>query len=276
MAYLGYNGLGTGLGTGLGVGLGVGYGGLGYGGLGYGGLGYGGLGYFGDGIAGGTVAGIAANERLTIGLGNQVQNFGLANIASTERNGEFNQQSTQNFGLINLLATQNNGRDNLAATIHNGGHISAQIAHSTGKITKNAWQIANQQNILATQFNTANIIAQKDAQLQLAQSTNVITLQASNNKNDIQKDIAESKSFFALLSAQQSAAAQLQAEQNNTTTNAHIAECCCRTESKIVETGNKTDTLILALDNAKIKEQLALQTTINLINQARNSSGNFA
>lgn len=273
MAYLGYGGLGYGYG-----GLGYGYGGLGYGGLGYGGYGYGGLGYGGYGVDSPTVNGlanIATTERIGIGLGNEVAQFGFSNRDAIERNGDKSVFSTQNFGLANLLSTERNGVANLLSSERSYSGLSSIIYQNAGLINANINQAITNQNSLAAQYDSANATRAKDIQLQLSNSTGFLATQISDSKNQIQKDIADSKSALALLSTQQTNAIQLQAAQNSAQTDSKIDKCCCETNMNITATGNKTDALISSLDNTRIKDALLLANTTNLLLRAGFTSGNL-
>ncbi len=259
MAYLGY---GLGLNGVVDPALGLGYPGLG---LGYPGLGYG-LGY--DGLWGGAgLANIATTERFGLALGNEVQNFGLANIAATERNGDKNWAATYNIGLQNLMATERNGTANLVATERNYGLLSSALQQGIGSINTNAYLIANQQALQAAQYDAANATRSKDIQIQVLGSTNMLSHQISDARNHIQKDIADSRSALALLTTQKTNELALQAEHNNATTNAHISECCCKTNANITDSQNVILGAFSANENARLKEALALANTANLLNR---------
>jgi hypothetical protein len=259
MAYFGYGGLYNGYG-----------GGYGYGGLGYG---YGGPG-FGVGSVDG-LANIATTERVGIGLGNEIAQFGFTNRDAIERNGDKSVFSTQNFGLANLLATERNGTTNLIATERNLGLLGSSINQNTGLIISTVQNAISNQNTIAAQYDAANAIRAKDIQLQLSNSTGLLSTQISDSKNQIQKDISESKSALALLSTQQTNAIQLQAAQNSATTDSKIDKCCCETNMNITATGNKTDNLITTLDNARVKDALLLANTANLLLRAGFTAGNL-
>ena len=259
MAYLGY---GLGLNGVVDPALGLGYPGLGLGlGLGYG------LGY--DGLWGGAgLANIATTERFGLALGNEVQNFGLANIAATERNGDKNWAATYNIGLQNLMATERNGCANLVATERNYGLLSSALQQGIGSINTNAQLIANQQALQAAQNDAANATRAKDIQIQLLGSTNILSQQISDAKNNIQKDIADSKSALELLTVQKTNELALQAERNNATTNAHIEECCCNTNTALVATQNIVNTGFSNAEVSRLKDAFAAANTINLLAKA--------
>jgi hypothetical protein len=262
MAYLGY-GLGyNGL---VDPALGVGLGGVGYPGLGYPGLGYG-LGY--DGLWGGAgLANIATTERFGLAVGNEVQNFGLANIAATERNGDKNWAATYNIGLHNLMSTERHGCANLVATERNYGLLSSSFERGVGSINTNAQLIANQQALQAAQNDAANATRAKDIQVQLMGSTSALALQISDSKNQIQKDIADSKCALELLTVQKTNELALQAERNNCQTNAHISEGFCNTNKNIADSESTILAAINTNETARLKEALAYANTVNLINR---------
>ena len=242
MAYLGY-GLGyNGLADSA-LGAGLGYPGLGYPGLGYG-LGYGGL-WGGGGGAG--LANIATTERFGLAVGNEVQNFGCANLVATERN----------YGLL-----------------------SSSFERGVGSINTNAQLIANQQALQAAQNDAANANRAKDIQVQLLGSTSALALQISDSKNQIQKDIADSQSALALLTVQKTNELALQAEKNNCHTNAHISEGFCNTNKNIADSENAILAAINTNETSRLKEALAYANTVNLINRSghhhhHHTVGNF-
>lgn len=255
MSYLGYpyNGLGLGLGLGLGA-IDPLYG-YGYGLGGYGGYGMG-------------LANIATTERFGLALGNEVQNFGLANLAATERNGDKNWAATHHMGLHNLMSTDRNGTANLVATERNYGLLSSALQAGFGNVNTTAQQIAGQQAVQAAQYDAANLGRAKDIQLQVVASTNLLSNQISDTKNQIQKDIADSKSALELLTVQKTNELALQAERNNAETNAHIEECCCKTTAGFTATQNVINTNFSNADASRLKEALSTANTINLLARA--------
>lgn len=180
------------------------------------------------------------------------------------------------LGNENLRATNDKGAEMEVATERTSATLNVAVERN-GKMDRDLVrdQASENNDLLYTHDNMA-MDGHKNTQLDICELENDVSLGAVENKGDLQLDIAHSEADVTLKAAENATQLSLEESQykqrveldaykNKMAFAAEAEDCCCEIKERTTEKERETQLLAKEVDTRRMRDELALANTENLL-----------
>lgn len=183
---------------------------------------------------------------------------GFASIQSQAYTNGFNAQKNHGEALFRIKDTQCEIKDTLGDYFH---RVQAEGFHNTRRLERQAGDYfgKSQVDLVKVENSLGRLADVHFSQLQL---------QNANGFYKVSSDVKDSQAKLELQAAQNTAAIQLEAQKTKLDLMSKMAECCCEIKEKITASDASTKALIQSVETAGLRDQLQQAQTQNLVFQA--------
>lgn len=205
-----------------------------------------------------------------------VNTNGAANLTSTERNGSANLAATQKASSdlgIQAERLQNETATYFGQLTEAVHHVEIGNAKNTAEIIT---AVNKAENVLGRQAgdyfakSQQDLVRVENSLGRLADSHfSSLQNQASVNSGKLAYDIAKVEAKLELQAANNTAAIQLEALKSKGDIMDKMAECCCEIKERVDASGCSIKDLIRSTDNDRLRDALQAAETRNLVNESR-------